>query len=171
VIGGYDGNGNFLPTVESYNPATNTWTEETRTFVAKGQPAAGQLGTALKGFTIVAADGTTQQIFSGDTEGYDATTNTWRTLATDPTPRVATCFGSVGQKFYDVGGEPHPNGNATNVNESYTLSTNTWKTTLAPIPHATMWPFSAVYMGKVYCIGGRATASGIEMHSVQIYQP
>jgi hypothetical protein len=46
-----------------------------------------------------------------------------------------------------------------------------FRQTLAPIPHATMWPFSAVYMGKLYCIGGRATPSGIEMHSVQIYQP
>src|ERR1019366_1487179 len=172
VMGGAVDTSHYVAIVESYNPATNTWTEEASMLGNKAQPAAGRLGTTLTGFTIVAVDGATQpSVFTGNNEGYDATSNTWHTLAADPRPRVATCFGSIGQKFYDVGGEPNPNGNATNVNESYTLSTNTWKTTLAPIPHATMWPFSAVYMGKVYCIGGRATASGIEMHSVQIYQP
>jgi N-acetylneuraminic acid mutarotase len=172
VIGGYDGKGNFLPTVESYNPATNAWTEEAPLLGNKGQPAAGLLGTTLTGFTIVAADGATQpSVITGDTEGYDATTNTWRELAADPTARVATCFGAIGQKLYDVGGYLNNGGAAATVNESYTLSTNKWKTTLAPIPHGTMFPFSAVYNGKLYCFGGRASYFGSIINRVQIYQP
>ena len=70
VIGGAanpSGNG-FLATVESYNPATNTWTEEAPMLVAKAQSAAGLIGT-----TIVVADGATNgQGTTGDTEAYDA---------------------------------------------------------------------------------------------------
>ena len=54
VIGGVvNGSGNGdIATVESYNPATNTWTEEAPMLVAKAQSAAGLIGT-----TIVVADG------------------------------------------------------------------------------------------------------------------
>jgi N-acetylneuraminic acid mutarotase len=172
VMGGAANQGAFLPTVESYNPATNTWTEEAPMWGNKAQPAAGRFGTTLTGFTIVAADGAIQPGYiTGDNEGYDANTNTWRTLPVDPTPRVGTCFGSIGQKFYDVGGYLNNGGAATNVNESYALSTNQWKVTLAPIPQAVMFPFSAVYKGKLYCIGGSAVWTGSALNNVQVYQP
>ena len=172
VIGGVVNANKFVATVESYNPATNTWTEEAPMLGNKAQPAAGRLGTTLTGFTIVAADGAVQpSVITGDTEGYDATTNSWRTLAADPTPRVATCFGSVGQKFYDVGGYLNNGGAAATINERYTLSTNTWRTTFAPIPRGTMFPGSAVYKGKLYCFGGKASIFGNDINNVQIYQP
>ena len=172
VIGGAANQGAFLSTVESYNPATNTWTEEAPMLGTKAQPAAGRFGTTLTGFTIVAADGAIQPGYiTADNEGYDATTNTWRTLAVDPTARVGTCFGSIGQKFYDVGGYLNNGGAATDVNYSYSLSTNQWKTTLAPIPQPVMFPFSAVYKGKLYCIGGSAVWTGSAVNNVQIYQP
>jgi len=169
VIGGTVGtasNYSYVANVESYNPATNTWTEETPMLVSKSQPAAGLLGTAQTGFTIVVADGGLNGgLITGDTEGYDATTNTWSELAADPTARVATCFGSIGQELYDVGGYP-----GVILTESYTLSTNEWNTNLTPIPQFTMFPGSAVYGGKLYCIGGE-TAGGTVLNTVQIYQP
>jgi N-acetylneuraminic acid mutarotase len=169
VMGGaVNGNGNgFVATVESYNPATNTWTEEAPMLVAKGQPAAGLIGTTLAGFTIVVADGVINgSTATGDNEGYNATTNTWRTLAADPTARFASCFGSIGQKFYDVAGQPAPT-----VTEMFRLSTNKWTTTLAPVPQSTIFPGSAVYKGKLYCFGGWASWLGNIINNVQIYQP
>lgn len=171
VIGGSVALGDYVATVESYNPATDTWTEEASMLGNKGTPAAGLLGTVLKGFTIIAADGFTQpNVVTGNNEGYDAATNTWRTLTADPTPREATCFGSIGQRFYDVGGYLGNLQNAAKVNRSYTLSTNIW-TPHAPIPQGIMYPGSAVYQGKLYCFGGRASPVGNVLNNVQIYQP
>jgi N-acetylneuraminic acid mutarotase len=165
VIGGTVGtasNYNYVANVESYNPATNTWTEEAPMLVSKSQPAAALLGT-----TIVVADGALNGgLITGDNEGYDATTNTWSELAADPTARVATCFGSIGQEFYDVGGYP-----GVTLTESYTLSTNEWNTNLAPIPVFAMFPGSAVYGGKLYCIGGESIGGGPPLNTVQIYPP
>jgi N-acetylneuraminic acid mutarotase len=172
VIGGAVALDDIVATVESYNPVTNTWTEEAPMLGNKAFPAAGRLGTILKGFTIVAADGFAQSnVLTGNNEGYDAATNTWRTLAADPTPRVATCFGSIGQKFYDVGGYlGNPFEDAARVNRSYTLSTNKW-TPHAPIPQGIMLTGSAVYKGKLYCFGGRASPLKNVLNNVQIYQP
>jgi N-acetylneuraminic acid mutarotase len=171
VIGGVVNLDVFVATVESYNPVTNTWTEEAPMLGNKASPAAGRLGTILKGFTIVAADGFTQSnVVTGNNEGYDAAANTWRTLARDPTPRVATCFGSIGQGFYDVGGYIGNLHDAARVNRSYTLSTNKW-TTHTAIPQGIMLPGSAVYKGKLYCFGGKASPLGNVLNNVQIYQP
>jgi hypothetical protein len=77
-----------LTTVESYNPATDTWAEEAPLPVGVSGVAAGLLGS-----TIVAAGG---QANSGndvtDTEGYNPSTNSWETLAPDPTEQQAGCF-------------------------------------------------------------------------------
>jgi len=166
VIGGYNGT-NFLATVESYNPATDTWTEEAPTLVTKGQLAVGLIGT-----TILASDGAIAPgVITGDTEGYDATTNTWTTLAADPTARVGSCYGSVGPNLFDAGGYLNNAGTATNVNESFKLSKNKWTTALAPMPQATMFGGSVAYKGQLYCFGGWATYLGAVINNVQIYQP
>ena len=171
VIGGVTSDSDFVATVESYNPATNTWTEEAPTLGSKASPAAGLLGTLKTGYTIVAADGATQpgQI-TGDTEGYNAATNKWTELAADPTARVFSCSGSIGSKFYDVGGYLNNAGAAATVSDSFQLSKNKW-TTLAPMPQGTMLGSSAVYKGRLYCIGGWATWEGAPINNVQIYQP
>lgn len=165
VIGGdinTSGNGN-IDTVESYNPATNTWLGEAPMLVAKGQSAAALLG----GTTIVVADGFTNGGgTTGDTEGYNLATNTWSTLASNPSgDRGAACSGGIG-KLYDVGGA-----NAPNVTESFTLTTDKWKNTLAPIPQAVFFPASAVYKGQLYCIGGWPSWLGTPQNNVQVYQP
>ncbi len=171
VLGGVNTSGEFIATVESYNPATNVWTEEASMSGSKQGPAAGLLGSAKAGYTILAADGATQpgQI-TGDTEGYDAATNKWTEFAADPTARVFSCSGSVGSKLYDAGGYLNNAGAATSLNEYFLLSKDKW-TKLAPMPQATMFGASAVYKGKLYCIGGWTTWVGSPIDSVQIYQP
>jgi uncharacterized repeat protein (TIGR03803 family) len=168
VIGGNLGNGaNFVATVESYNPATNTWTAETPMAGAKDYAAGGLLGT-----TIVAADGAVASgQITGDTEGYNATTNAWSELAADPTARTGSCSGVISSALYDTGGYINNNGAATTVNESYSLSANKWTTTLLSIPQGTMYAAPAVDNGQLYCFGGWATLSGTAINNVQIYQP
>ena len=167
VTGGMVNTSDFVATVESYNPATNTWTEEAPMLGTKQGPAVGLLGT-----TIVAADGGVQPgEITGDTEGYDAATNTWTELTADPTARVFSCFGSIGPKFYDIGGYLNNAGAPTTVSESFQLAKKKWTTTLAPIPQGTMLGSSAVYRGQLYCIGGWSTWQGTPINNVQIYQP
>jgi N-acetylneuraminic acid mutarotase len=172
VIGGIASPTNFVATVESYNPATNIWTKEAPMLGAKQGPAVGLLGTKLTGFTIVAADGAiSPSQITGDTEGYNAVTNTRTELAADPTARVFSCFGSIGPKLYDAGGYLNNGGAAATVNESFQLSKNKWTKTLAPMPQGTMLGASAVYKGQLYCIGGWATWLGAPINNVQVYQP
>jgi hypothetical protein len=63
--------------------------------------------------------------------------------------------------------------NNTNINESFTLSTNKWAT-LAPIPHPVAAAGSAVDKGLLYCFGGgdsTVSFQGKVFNFVQIYRP
>ncbi|MGA2423895.1 MAG: kelch repeat-containing protein [Terriglobales bacterium] len=163
VIGGNATDGSRLNTVESYNPATNTWTEEVPLLAGKAEPSVGLIGT-----TIVAADGYETSGDFGDNEAYDATTNTWTSLASDPTARNGACGGAIGPYMYVAGGYYDGNPDLT-LTESFKLSKDTWKT-LAPMPQATWVGGSAVYKGQLYCLGG-ATNQEDALNYVQIYQP
>lgn len=162
VIGG----GNLteqLDTVESFDPATGTWTEENPLFTPKSQLVGGLVGT-----TIIAADGITNpNDITADNEGYDAATNVWTSLQGDPTGRAGACGGSVGSSLYVAGG--YSTGTTT-LTEAYKPSKKAW-TTLAVMPEATLLPGSAVYKGKLYCVGGITTYEGSLLNYLQIYQP
>ncbi len=166
VMGGnVSSGGDFVSTVESYNPATNTWKTESPMLGTKDTAAAGLIGT-----TVLVADGSVQPgSVTGDTEGYDATTNTWSSLTADPTSRTGPCNGVINGQFYDAGG--YNNSSATTINESFSLTANKWTTTLAPMPSATMFGGSAVVGGQLYCLGGEAQINNNPITTVQIYQP
>ena len=118
------------------------------------------------------ADGAVNSgVITGDTEGYTATTNEWSELTADPTIRTGVCAGVIGSALYDATGYVNNAGAATTANEAFSLSTNKWTTTLAPIPQGVMWPTPAVDNGQLYCIGGWATLNGTAINNVQIYQP
>jgi N-acetylneuraminic acid mutarotase len=164
VIGGAvndSGNGS-IATVESYNPATKTWTEEAPMLVAKAQSAAGLIATTI----VVADGGTNGQGDTADNEGYDATTNTWATLAADPASRYASCYGTIGTKLYDMGGQTAPT-----YSDDFQLSNDKWTTTLAAVPQSIIFPASAVYKKQLYCFGGWGANGGPVIGNVQIYQP
>ena len=171
VMGGWNGGSGSLATVESYNPATDTWTEEAPLLVGKWAPSAGLLGTKPN-YAIVAPGGAEECCpsgFTGDNEGYNASTNTWSSLTADPTARGFACYGSIGPKLYVAGGNDDQ-WTAEGVTESFQLSKNVWKT-LAPIAQPTISPGSAVYKGRLYCIGGWDAWNGNILNNVQAYQP
>ena len=65
------------------------------------------------------------------------------------------------------------NNSPSGVLESYVALTKSW-TTLASMTQSTILPASAVYKGKLYCIGGSNNGGlfqGIDYNNVQIYQP
>jgi N-acetylneuraminic acid mutarotase len=166
VMGGnISSGGEFVSTVESYNPAANTWKTESSMLGTKDTAAAGLIGS-----TIVVADGSNQPgSVTGDTEGYNDTTNAWSSLTADPTPRTGPCNGVINGLLYDAAG--YNNSTATTINESFSLSANKWTTTLAPMPAGTLFGGSAVVSGQLYCLGGEAEINNNPIHTVQIYQP
>jgi energy-converting hydrogenase Eha subunit A len=162
-IGGVNNGNSVLNVVESYNPATDTWTEENPLLIDKEASSVGLIKT-----TIVAAGGYN----NGDTEdneGYDATTNAWSSLTSDPEAHSFACAGSIGTQLFATGGWNGAS-SALSTTESFKLSKNTWKS-LAPIPQATIAAGSAVLKGKLYCFGGWASWGGATLNNVQIYQP
>ncbi|MGB9195824.1 MAG: kelch repeat-containing protein [Terriglobales bacterium] len=167
VVGGV-ANGERLTSVESYNPATNTWTEEAPLSVGKSEPAVG----LVSGKTIIAADGFTSSGDNGDNEGYNAATNSWTSYKSDPTSRNAACGGGVGGTMYVAGGYSGggPGTPASTLNESFKAAKNSW-TTLAPMAQAAMFSAAALYEGELYCIGGQSSYQGSVLGNVQIYEP
>ena len=165
VVGGVNGDGHTrLNTVEAFNPATNTWTTEAPLLAGKSEVSVGLVGS-----TLIAADGYTTSADTGDNEGYTASTNTWKSLASDPTPRHDSCYGVIGSLMYIAGGGLSP----ISTNESYGVSANSWKA-LSPMPVATTAPGSAVWNGQLYCFGGgdsTGPTGGTFYNNVQIYQP
>ncbi|MGA9473709.1 MAG: kelch repeat-containing protein, partial [Terriglobales bacterium] len=161
VIDGY--NGTFLTTVESYNTATNTWTEEASEPVAKIEFVAGRIGTS-----IVAADGVNAgNVAMADNEAYNTGTNAWTSVTADPTARTGACGGAIGAALYVAGGYDFQ---TVTLTESFKLSNKKWAT-LAAMPQATLLPAAAVYKKQLYCIGGITTFEGTMLGNVQIYQP
>jgi len=161
VIGGYSGSRDT--TVESYDPATNTWSEEAPLLVGKSTANVGLLGGK-----ILSAGGLSNSGLTGDNEGYNVKKNEWTELVADPTVRDASCAWTIGTLFHVAGGGLG-SGATTTVNEAYSTKTNSW-TTLAPMPQDTGYPGSAVVGGRLYCLGGYSSNTGV-VGAVQIYQP
>jgi len=162
VIGGYNNGSGRLKSVQSYNPATDTWTEEEGLVVGKSLPGVGVLGS-----TIVAAAGLADSGATGDNEGYSFSSNSWAALTPDPTPRFNVCSGVLSGQLYVAGGQN--NSGATNVAESFNLADNQW-TTLLPMPTKTSTPGEAVVSNLLYCFGGFGSSPGLS-NEVQIYHP
>jgi hypothetical protein len=155
-----------LYNVEKYTPSTDTWVEESPLLVGKSDASIGLLGA-----TIVAADGYTASGDTGDNEAYNVTTNAWSALTADPSPRNASCFGTLNGLLYVAGGLNNATPQtATTVNESFNASTNKW-TTQATMPTAALWQGSTVSNNLLYCFGGQAANQGAVLNNVQIYQP
>jgi N-acetylneuraminic acid mutarotase len=165
VMGGYyysPLNGNF-----AYDPANNTWTEE-MSMDSVEQWVLGALVVSPDP-TIVVLDGSNNTPGSpdGNTEGYNAATNTWEWLASDPVLRDQTCVASIGRLVYSAGGW---NGSSNvGTNESFNLSKNAWAPR-AQMPQAAAFAAGAAYKGRLYCFGGTDN-NGNYFGSVQIYQP
>jgi len=171
AIGG-EVSANRLNNVEAYNPATDTWTKKAPLLNGKSESSVGLVGNKTIGFTIVAADGFTSSNDTGDNEGYNANTNVWSSLKSDPTPRNTAFTGPKGLRLFVIGGYDGggPGTPAYDLNEVFKISTNSWKT-LAPMPQAAMFGGSAMYKGLLYCFGGWTTFQGTVLNNVQIYHP
>ncbi|MCX5377041.1 kelch repeat-containing protein [Streptomyces sp. NBC_00091] len=143
--------GGFADTVTAYSPATNTWQTLPSLSTPRDAPAAATAPCprgveGLKGTCVYATGGfniNTEEVLNS-VEAYSPATNTWRTLPSLGTPRVAhagasaPCPESVeglkGICLYAVGGFNFTDAVLNSV-EAYSPATNTWQT-LPSLPTA-----------------------------------
>lgn len=142
-----------LNRVESYDPATTTWT----TGLAPMPTARSGHGVVAINDLIYAVGGSVAgDSPTGVLEVYHPATNTWSTgYAAMPTPRANLMAAEAGGKLYVFGGHDGPNNsNPLSTAEVYDPATNVW-TPLNPLP-------SAEHFGAAGTLGSFIVVVGLE---------
>ena len=158
-----------MPTVEAYDPATNTWIKK-----ADMPTARGWLSTSVVDGIIYAIGGMVDSTFVGvsTVEAYDPATNTWATKASMPTPRWGLSTSVVDGIIYAIGGTLGPGVNFDGVStvEAYDSTTDTWiKKVDMPTPR--VGASTIVVNGKIYAIGGAENIYAPSLPTVEVYDP
>lgn len=165
VVGGLDGLGRTLATVELYRPETDHW------------ESAPSLPKAVHGASVVALDGYVYVLggFDGlslhptnDGFVFDTVTGTWQNIAPMPEARGAMAAAVLGDTLVVVGGL-----SADGVSRAlfvYLLAENRWETRAA-MPTARDHLAAAVLDGKLFAIGGRKGQESRPLDIVEVYDP
>jgi Kelch motif protein len=166
AVGGNDGAGNTLGTVEAYNPASQSWS------------ARGSLAQPREEFGVAAISGTLYAVggFStaGNTQGllssmetYDTTTNTWTILPAEmPTARSLLGVAALNGILYAIGGDQH------GTVEAYDPVTGIWaEKSPMPIPLSYLAVAVDSINGVLYALGGYNVSAGQSLATVEEYDP
>jgi N-acetylneuraminic acid mutarotase len=150
ILGGYPSSpAETRPTLQIYDPATNTW--------KLGAPAPAPVHhpmTAGVNGKLYSLGG---QPNTRLVHEYDPASNTWRPRAPMPSARGGGATAVIGTKIYVAGARPPILPEVSNAFEVYDAATDTWDT-LPPVPSA--FPqrnhlAAAAINGKIYVAGGR----------------
>jgi ELWxxDGT repeat protein len=162
--GGFSDATGALPTLEVYDPASNTWMTKTSMAAARNGVAVGVVDGIL--YAIGGATAAVNGTPLNSVEAYDPATNTWTPRAPMPTPRAHLDVAVVNGIIYAIGGA---DGSILNTVEAYDPQTNTW-TTKAPLLTARSSPGVEIVDGIIYATGGQ-TGPGIFTSTVEAYSP
>ena len=168
VIGGSDASTpddrSHVRTVEVYDPATDTWTQEGE---MQGSRAAGFSNVVDGKIYVIGGYGGAQKV-----DEYDPATDTWTEKSVMPSARRSLSTSAVDGQIHAFGGyapgvSGHPG--VTNV-EVYDPATDTW--TKAPdMPTGRFGLRTSVVDGKIYVIGGMDKWVGSADRTVLEYDP
>ena len=159
VVGGYDGNGKFLDTLEMYNPTTDAWTTKSPMPTARNELGFTRaLNNKLYSVGGFNGSSTASVVFFNELDEYDPTTDTWTTKSPMNYARstIALSVNSKGN-IYALGG--HVNNDvslnqSSSVVEEYNPITNSWMVK-TPLPIQVMEAGAALGNdGYVHVIGG-----------------
>jgi len=150
VFGGSPDGHICFPTVEEYDPATDTWTRKGNMPMSKGAPAS----SVVNGKIYVIGGG---PYLYGEidprVQEYDATTDTWTAKANIPTARSWLSTSVVDGKIYAIGGAYTYKGTVFSTVEEYDPATDTWRRK-ADMPTARACLSTNAVNGRIYAIGG-----------------
>jgi N-acetylneuraminic acid mutarotase len=150
VVGGFNGEGQQLSSLESYDPTTGAWT---------------LLASAPRGMDhqMVAAHGGRLYVFKyADILVYDTLTNAWSSHPdSSGMSRADGTAVTVGDHIYVIGGGPLPI-------QRYHPVTRQWETR-ASLQTSRGHVHAVLHRGKIWILGGRN--GGTTFRTVEIYDP
>jgi Kelch motif/Galactose oxidase, central domain len=162
VIGGSDSEGNFLNSVQAYDPVTNSWT----TGLAPMPTARNSISVAVVNNLIYVIGG-----YNGTrlntVESYDAASNVWAEEAPMLGGRSTAAVGVLGTNLVAVGGLTNL-GVITGGNEGYDVEHNLWGELMPssiPVGCGCAWGIE----GQLYAASGGTNAPG--SNAVEAYDP
>ena len=168
-----------LPTVEMYDPVTDTWTQKA------DMPIAKTAKTCVVDGKIYAIGGTAfnnikkKKPWRLDTvEVYDPATDTWAKAKNMNHARSGAAISVVDEQIYVMGGtgwpqiQNHP-GPFLSSMEVYNPKTNQWRE-IGDMPTPKSSHIASVINGKIYVMGGFFRGNGLDMKyfkTIEIYHP
>lgn len=165
VVGGLDGLGRTVATVEVYRPETDQW----ESAPALPHPVHAPSVVALDGYIYVLGgfDGLslhpTQEAFV-----FDTVTGTWQNIAPMPEARGAMGAAVIDGAIAVVGGMS-PDGVSRSL-FFYHPAENRWETRAA-VPTARDHVSAVAFAGRLYVLGGRKGQGSTPLATVEVYDP
>ncbi|MDA2922189.1 galactose oxidase [Patescibacteria group bacterium AH-259-L07] len=165
VVGGFDGFGRTVATVEAYNPTTDSWSTMPELPEGRHHAAAVSLGNKL--YVIGGFSGITFKP-KADVFEFDTIRRSWSKKAPLSTARGALVAVVINDKIFAIGGVG-PDGLSSEL-EIYNPATDTWETrTSAEVKrdHLAAAPIG----GLLYVAGGREQSLSKNLAILEIYDP
>jgi hypothetical protein len=168
VIGGIDGTGTTIRTVEAYDPTHNTWT------TVSPLPGARDSAEAVTG-----PDGRIYVIGGTDSTGarrrtvfvYNPRSQFWTTVTSIPSPSREDIAAAVGLngRIYSIGGDSSGTTFLRRV-DMYDLSSNSWtRVSNTVFPGRNSSGAARGPLGRIYIVGGKDSSSRVPF--VDVYNP
>ena len=170
VIGGLDGNGASVNTVEIYDPDTNTWSPGSSMQTRRDNPGSAVIDNKLYVFggRTRNADGSVVDATLNTLEIFDPLTEEWSFGAPMPTGRRAMIIGTIDDKIQVIGGEAGPGGTAFSQNEEYDPLTDSWRS-LPAIPTPRHGAAFGTIDDVLYAAGGGIVAGSSFSDGVEAF--
>ena len=144
LVGGNDGTGTLVSSVDVYDPRSDSWTKK-----ASMPTPRTMLAVAAVNGIVYAVGG----LGSGNAlEAYDPVSDTWTQKAAMPTARQELAAAVLNGELYAIGGLTS-DGMRSNVVEAYNPATNTWASKPS-MPTARSDIASAAGADAIYVFGG-----------------
>jgi N-acetylneuraminic acid mutarotase len=168
IVGGFDGQGKAVSTVEVYDANNNNWS----TAAPLPQPLHHAAAASFDGRLYVVGGYFANNTSSDRLYAYDPKTNRWHELSPMPTARGALTAQFVNGTLYAVGGVSTGFGSAgvVGTNEAYDPVTDSWQEK-APMPTPREHLASASYDNELYVIGGRVGGLDANLDANEMYDP
>ena len=175
VGAGWVHSGKLLPTIEMYDPVTDTWTQKADMPVPRCSNSTCIVDGKIYIIGGVAANGKQGRLDSVDI--YDPATDTWTKGKSMNHARGGASVSVVNGKIYVMGGvgwpqiPNHPGPFLSSV-EVFNPETNHWKE-IAEMPTPKGFHTASVINGKIYVIGGgfRGNDQFEYLSTVEVYDP
>jgi len=168
VIGGNNNSGTALSTVQTYNPATDSWSSTAPLPSARGR---GNGAATINGTIYLAGGQNSAGTLTPTLFAYNISTNAWTTKANMPVPGGCGGSAAIAGKLYVYsgctlqGGTPQP----ARVLHRYDPGSNSW-ITLRPPPAIHSLGAVAAVGGKLYLAGGNS-APEVASARLDVYDP